>query len=139
MLWEHCMRNDPNWVQECVSLAQYDLDVRTLAQVNANLFPSGVAQGFSDPSPTNPPETSKEITMTQTCQFDASVPVLDVTLVYGLPVKGYSDKDMLDAIQKLDAAIATYGSVLGSERLTKKVEALKAEREAIIKAFDAAA
>lgn len=88
--------------------------------------------------PVNQPETSKEITMSQV-NFDSSVPVATVTLIYGQPVSSYSERDLLAAVRKLDANIETYSKMAGSERIAKSIAAMKAEREAIIKAFDAAA
>jgi len=95
--------------------------------------PAHVMQHLSPSLPTSP-ETSKEITMTQTtCQFDASIPVTNVTLIYG-------ESDLLTCVRRLDADIETYSkSGADSKRFAAKVATMKAEREQIIKAFDAAA
>lgn len=75
-----------------------------------------------------------------TNSFDTSTPVTNVTLIYGKPAKSYSESDLLACVRRLDADIETYEkSATGSARIAAKVATMKAERDQIILAFDAAA
>lgn len=77
---------------------------------------------------------------TVTNSFDATTPVTNVTLIYGTPAKNYSESDLLACVRLLDADIETYEkSATGSARIAAKVATMKAERDQIILAFDAAA
>lgn len=77
---------------------------------------------------------------TVTNSFNAYTPVANVTLIYGKPAKNYSESDLLACIRRLDADIETYEkSATGSARIAAKIATMKAERDQIILAFDAAA
>lgn len=71
--------------------------------------------------------------------FDSTIPVQTVTLVYGQDVKKMSDQNLMSYLRHIDNNIATYSKDgVGSARMEAKVAELKADRAAIIAAFDAA-
>lgn len=71
--------------------------------------------------------------------FDSTIPVQTVTLVYGQNVKNMSDGTLMSSLRHIDSNIATYSKDgVGSARMEAKVAELKADRAAIIAAFDAA-
>ena len=71
--------------------------------------------------------------------FDSTIPVQTVTLVFGQDVKKMSDQTLMSYLRHIDNSIATYSKDgVGSARMEAKVAELKADRAAIIAAFDAA-
>ncbi len=71
--------------------------------------------------------------------LDSTIPVQTVTLVYGQNVKNMSDGTLMSFLRHIDSNIATYSKDgVGSARMEAKVAELKADRAAIIAAFDAA-
>jgi hypothetical protein len=95
------------------------------------------AHVMQQPQPQPLPETPKEITMSS---FDKTIPVANVTLIYGLSAKSYTEGDLLAAVRRIDDDIATFEkSGIRSTRIWASIAKKKAEREAIIKAFDEAA
>jgi hypothetical protein len=70
---------------------------------------------------------------------DSTIPVQTVTLVFGQDVKKMSDQTLMSYLRHIDNSIATYSKDgVGSARMEAKVAELKADRAAIIAAFDAA-
>lgn len=80
---------------------------------------------------------SKGNTMSQI--FDSNTPIQTVTLVFGQDVKKMNDQTLMSYLRHIDNNIATYSKDgAGSARMEAKVAELKANRAAIIAAFDAA-
>lgn len=121
---------------------EYRLKVRGIPPCNmdkplfADLF---VFAAFSDSEAKQPNPKSETHLQKGNAMFDSNIPVQTVTLIYGHDAKTFSDRQLMTTLRQLDADIATYTKEgAGSARMEAKVAEMKANRAAVIAAFDAA-